>query len=200
MLFRIKNSLWGTLVLTLVLFISAVILYTGLHIPDVAWGNDTIKNIILSLVVLLIGDGVVQGGLRMFYGPQFQETFNTFLSEVVVGEWEVVIIVGLTAAMEEMFFRGALGGAMIGLLHWAPALVVIITSFIFSFSHYYKRPGLNMWLMTSIWEGLALGITYALTGSVITIMIVHAIHDIINGGVAIILVDRIKAAKATHTK
>jgi membrane protease YdiL (CAAX protease family) len=193
MLFRMKTTLSGTLILTFALFVASSTVWHALGLNlNVTWGENTLRDVIIALVVLLVGDGVVQGILRVIYGKRFQETFDTFLNDVVVGEWEVVLIVAVTAAMEEFFFRGVLAQGILQ-YGWGPVWMVILTTFISSLAHYFKRPGLNWWALTNWWEGLALGITYALTGSLITIMIVHAIHDVINGGVAIVLVNRIRA-------
>src|SRR5947209_20317995 len=105
MLFRVKNTLSGALLLTFILFTASVLLRQALNLNwDVAWKDNTFGIVLVSLVVLLIGDAGVQAILRAVYGTHFQDTFNKFLSEVVVGEWEVALIVGLTAATEEMFF------------------------------------------------------------------------------------------------
>jgi membrane protease YdiL (CAAX protease family) len=192
MLFRFKNTLRNTLLLTFTLFIASVLLQQALGLKwDLSWQANTPGIVLMSLVVLLIGDGVLQGVLRAIYGREFQNTFNKFLSEVVVGEWEVVLIVALTAATEEMFFRGVLTQGILQ-MGWGAVLAVILSSFIFNLSHYFQRPDINLWLLTSIWEGLVLAVTYVLTGSLIAIMVVHAIHDVLNGGIAIVLVRQMK--------
>lgn len=199
MLFRMKNSLRETLLLTFVLFTASILLSHALNLNwNNEWTADMPTTVLVALVVLLIGDGVVQGILRVAYGNRFQETFNKFLSEVVVGEWEVVLIVAATAAMEEMFFRGVILDGMLK-MGAAPVLAVVVSCFIFNLSHYFKRPDINLWLLTSIWEGVLLAIVYVMTGSLLAIMLTHAIHDVLNGGAAIVMVQRMRGQKAQAT-
>lgn len=196
MLFKMKNTLSGTLILTFYLAVAALLLQDAMNLEwDVFWREGTLGAIVLALIVLLIGDGAVQALMRMIYGPQFQNTFDRFLDKVVVGEWQVVLIVAVTAAAEEMFFRGVWLQAMLQ-YDWSPFWAVLLSTALFNLAHYFDEEGIRFWLLTSIWEGLVLGITYALTGSLLVIMIVHGIHDVLNGGAAIWLVQRKKKQQA----
>jgi len=193
MLFRFKNSLSHTLLLTFALGVAGVLLQEPLNVQwTTTWNGEVTRQFFILLGILLVGDGVVQGLMRVIYRGNFQNTMNNFLKNVVVGDAEVFWIVGFTAAMEELFFRGIL--TLFFAQIWGPVWGVVVSSFLFNLAHYFKNDGIRFWLMTSIWEGLVMGIGLLYFGdnNILLIMVLHAVHDLLNGGAAIMLVRQMK--------
>ena len=49
---------------------------------------------------------------------------------------------------------------------------------LFGLSHLLREPKLAPFAIWAVWEGLLLGVIYVWSGSLLLVMIVHAIHDI----------------------
>ncbi|MFZ4815818.1 MAG: CPBP family intramembrane glutamic endopeptidase [Phototrophicaceae bacterium] len=208
MFFYWKRALGSTYILTFALFVGAIVAQQAIGIPWVLRLRSAEESglplsdlwiIILASVLLLVVDGITQGVIRGFYGSKFQETQNLFLDNVAVGNYNVVWIVGVTAAMEELFFRGVI---VQGMQHVGTGVIwaVIVGAFFSGLAHYFDdRPGYRWWALTNTSEGIFLAILQVLTGSILVVMIVHFIHDTLYGSVGIFLHRNLKASQGvTH--
>jgi membrane protease YdiL (CAAX protease family) len=68
-------------------------------------------------------------------------------------------------------------GEMVDRFEILPLVAVILSAVVFALAHLIPRRTLAPMALWAFWEGVLLGGIYVLSGSLVTVMIVHAMHD-----------------------
>lgn len=83
---------------------------------------------------------------------------------------QVLLVSGLSSLGEEILFRGFL----------APLLGVILSSAVFGLAHQMRGPSRWVWVAWATVAGLAFGLLYRLTGSLVGPLVAHALANAAN--------------------
>ncbi|WP_323751206.1 CPBP family intramembrane glutamic endopeptidase [Marinobacter sp.] len=88
--------------------------------------------------------------------------------------WPVLLLLSLLAGVgEELLFRGAIQGGL--LQYTGPWTAVIVASLLFGLVHYVSFT----YFVIATGLGLVLGTAYQLSGSLIMVMVWHAVYDVL---------------------
>ncbi|MDO3722875.1 CPBP family intramembrane metalloprotease [Marinobacter sp. chi1] len=88
----------------------------------------------------------------------------------------VPVLIGLSVLAgvgEELLFRGAIQGGLVGLIGFYPAIV--LASLLFGLAHYISFT----YFLVATGLGLLLGAVYVVSGSLSLVMVWHAVYDVI---------------------
>lgn len=157
----------GVLGLMAILLFGVPVQNQGLGVGTaIAWGLAASLATYAVIVVLTRAPGLFGDS----WAAQLQK-LHQFASDY---SWPVLIALSVLAGVgEELLFRGAIQGLLAG--HLPVAVAVVGASVVFglvhclSFSYFVLATGL----------GLALGATYAVTDSLLLVMVWHAVYDMI---------------------
>lgn len=136
----------------------------------------------LVILVLLGSDAVGYATLSTIFGESYTAGYDRFIHYFGEQSPEAMVVGGLLAAAEELFFRGLLlaGLVAVGLPAWA---AVVLTALAFGLSHSVPEWPLSAFAAWAAWEGLLLGTTFVLTGSLVVVALAHGIHDVAGFGI-----------------
>lgn len=124
-------------------------------------------------------DGLLHYTQLFLRGETYRREFLAF-GGVVLGpmRWPEYLTGGAMAALaEEPLFRGLLLPLILSATSSSVA-AVLVTALIFAACHSIAWKYWPFWLW-GMWEGIAFGILYLVTGSLIAPMIAHGLHDVI---------------------
>jgi membrane protease YdiL (CAAX protease family) len=82
----------------------------------------------------------------------------------------ILLVAGLSSLGEELLFRGLL----------TPTTGVIISAVLFGLAHQIRGPSRWVWIGWATGVGVALGVIFALTGSLVGPLLAHAIVNAVN--------------------
>jgi uncharacterized protein len=83
---------------------------------------------------------------------------------------QILLVAGLSSLGEELLFRGLL----------VPALGIVASAVLFGLAHQIKGPSRWVWVGWAAAVGGALGLIFALTGSLVGPLIAHAVVNAVN--------------------
>jgi membrane protease YdiL (CAAX protease family) len=179
MLFSVKNRLVPTLLL-LVLFVAGALL--ARHALRLTWrleiSPDFVRQLALVLGVIAASDALLHGGLwlalRDRYLAQYGALVDYFRPQ---GPLEIAAG-GLLAGGEEMVFRGVLLEGLMSRAGMGPVGAITLSALAFGALHRPRERRLAAFALWAIWEGVLLGGLYVATGSLLLLMVAHALHDV----------------------
>ena len=130
----------------------------------------------LSLVA--VSDGLLHGLLWLFFGRRYLERYRALALYFSSQGGPEIVIGGVLAAGEEVFFRGVLLQGAIDQLAWNAVVALFLSALSFGLLHLVARPALSLFALWAFWEGVLLGSVYLVSGSLLTTALVHALHDV----------------------
>jgi membrane protease YdiL (CAAX protease family) len=181
MLFLVKRRAGSALLSALILGAFAWWAKAELDLP---WSLsqaplNLIADALFALAILLASDASIHGLLSSLlptrYHPAIQSLARTFEDQTPAD----VIVGGLSAASEELLFRGGVLLAAVALLSLPTASAVLISGAVFGLAHLIPRKRLWPFAIWAAWEGILLGLFYVASGSLGAVALAHAMHDII---------------------
>ncbi len=186
MLFSSKRRLPSALLL-FVLF--TVVSLAALRLLDLRWSWSLRPRWLLAgLALVAISDGLLHGALTLFFGRRYLERYHSLARYFSPQGGAEIVTGGLLAAGEELFFRGVLLQGAIGQLGWHVVVALLLSALAFALFHLITRPALVPFALWAFWEGILLGTVYLMSGSILTVALVHALHDA--GGFALFALQR----------
>ncbi len=184
MFFRIKRRPLPALVTTLALVLASLALRHSLGLPwNTGWDRRTsiqiLLQILLGLAVVLSGGGC----LAFLFQRRYPQRWQVFLDFVRQESPVAVFAGGLMAGCgEEVFFRWTVIDAVGSSLGWGLAVGVAVSGMVSAAAHLVPERNLRPLAMWPGWEGLALGAIYIATDRLLVVALVHAVVDVIVGG------------------
>jgi membrane protease YdiL (CAAX protease family) len=185
MLFSIKNRFVPALLL-LVLFVAGALL--ARHALHLTWRLEVYpgfaRQLTLALGVIAVSDALLHGGLWLALRDRYLTQYGALVAyfrpqgplEIAAG--------GLLAGGEEMVFRGVLLEALMSRAEMGPVGAIALAALAFGALHVPRdRPApsafhLAPFALWAVWEGVLLGGLYVATGSLLLLMVAHALHDV----------------------
>ena len=186
MLFSSKRRLPSALFL-FVFF--AIVAFTSRHLLDLNW-SWRIRPLWLigGLALVAASDGLLHGLLWLFFGRRYLQRYHALTLYFAPQGGPEILTSGVLAAGEELFFRGVLLQGAIDQLAWNVVVALFLSALAFSFLHLVARPALAPFALWAFWEAILLGSIYLASGSILTVALVHALHDV--SGFALFAVQR----------
>ncbi|MDX1687729.1 MAG: CPBP family intramembrane glutamic endopeptidase [Candidatus Promineifilaceae bacterium] len=186
MLFSSKRCLPSALLL-FVLFTALSL--AALRLLDLQWAWSLRPRwLIAGLALVAISDGLLHGALALFFGRRYLRRYRSLARYFSPQGSTEIVASGFLAAGEELFFRGVLLQGAIGQLGWHVVSALVLTALAFALLHLITRPALAPFALWALWEGVLLGTVYLMSGSILTVALVHALHDA--GGFALFALQR----------
>ena len=177
MLFALKRSLAACSLAAAIVAGSSLLGIRALDLP-VELGTISWIWVLGGAGLMLSSDAVLHVFLTRTGGEAYRSRFRSLLEyfrEQGIGE---IAAGSVLAASEELFFRGLLL-AFLTLRLGAPSpLAVALTSVAFGLAHLLPKPWAWPFAVWAAWEGILLGAVYLASGSLFTVVLAHAIHDV----------------------
>lgn len=137
------------------------------------WYNSSL--VLLGIVLILAVSVVIEPLINLF-PDHYMERLNQSIGN---GGWALLMTVVLAPVFEEMLFRGLILES--ARTKWGASTAIVLSAALFGLVHLPILPqALNAFVM-----GIALGYIYVLTGSLLSVIIIHAI----NNGLAFLLLE-----------
>ncbi len=178
MLFGVKRNAATAALTTLLLLALAAPLYLASSIavtPGLEFSR--LARAAAGFGVILLSDALLHAGFTALaprrYPPAFDELLDYFAGQSTLA----MATGGLLAASEEILFRGGLMPAFIGLGNLNPHTAAAATGLLFGALHLIPRRRLAPIAIWACWEGFLLGEVYLWSGSLLGVIVVHAVHD-----------------------
>lgn len=137
------------------------------------WYNSSL--VLLGIVLILAVSVVIEPLINLF-PDHYMERLNDAIGR---GGWALLLTVLLAPVFEEILFRGLILES--ARRKWGASVAIVLSAAFFGLVHLPILPqALNAFVM-----GIALGYIYVLTGSLISVIIIHAV----NNGLAFLLLE-----------
>ena len=178
MLFKIKNHLMLTLLVTALFVATSLALKRALGLEwNLAFEPNTLRNIAIGIATIGASDGILHISLLLILRRKYLDRHEE-LAEYFRPQGALEILAGgVMASSEELLFRGVFIQATLAVIG-APAALAI-TAVIFGLVHMIPaRPRLRIYTIWAIWEGALLGGVFLWSGSLLVSLIVHGVHDV----------------------
>jgi membrane protease YdiL (CAAX protease family) len=178
-LFSIKNRFVPELLL-LLLFVAGPLL--ARHALGLRWRLGVYPGLVAQLVIVMgvlgASDALLHGGLWLALRERYLVDYRALVEYFRPQGAREIVAGGLLAGGEEMFFRGVL---LEGLMSWAEAgavTAIVLSALAFGALHLPRDRRLAPFALWAVWEGVLLGGLYVATGSLLLLMLAHALHDV----------------------
>jgi membrane protease YdiL (CAAX protease family) len=178
MLFAVKRQLIPTL-LTLALFVTAALgARSAWALP---WRLEPYAALplhgLLALGGMLLCDGVVYATLCRLFGDRYHACQRSLAAFFAPQRLPEMVAGGLLAAGEELFFRGVVLESLIRRAGLGTPAAIGLTALLFGALHYLGTRRLAPFALWAVGQGVILGSLYVISGSLLLVMWVHALHD-----------------------
>lgn len=178
-LFRLKRTAPRALAAAAVVAAVSLFLRAAL---DLSWtlhlGVGTVALGVVGVGLVGIVDGTIHVAATAVWGDRYLAAYDDAVSVLDGQSPAAMAASGVLAAAEELFFRGVILLGSLSLLHLPPAVAVLLAAVPFGLLHVLPgRARVPFWLW-SIWQGIAFGALYVLTGSLAVVAIAHCLHDV----------------------
>lgn len=180
MLFAAKNRVGSALAL-LALFVLAAL--GGRQALDLPWNLEISARqaewTLLGIAVVLASDCLVHGGLAAAFGEAYRKRYRAQVEYFRPQRTAQIVAGSLLAGGEELVFRGLLLTWLVTNRDWPAWAAIGVSGLAFGLAH-WSGTGLR-WPFTiwSAWQGLLLGWLYVASGSLLTVVVVHVVHDLV---------------------
>jgi hypothetical protein len=176
-LFSIKNRFVPALLL-LLLFVAGALL--ARHALGLRWRLELYPGLfgqlMLVMGVLAASDALLHGGLWLALRERYLVDYRALVEYFRPQGAREIVAGSLLAGGEEMLFRGVL---LEGLMSRAGVAVAItVSALVFGALHLPRERRLAPFALWAVWEGALLGGLYVATGSLLLLMLAHALHDV----------------------
>lgn len=156
----------------------------GIHpLADFQWDVKAVLGGVAAALPML---GFLAVAVRWPIGPiaRIKSFFNRELAPVLEGcEWPDLALISLAAGVgEEMLFRGVIQGGLIRA--FGPAAGVASAALLFGLLH----PVTAWYIAIASLLGAYLGVVWLASGNLLTVMVAHAVYDLI--ALVVLLQDR----------
>jgi membrane protease YdiL (CAAX protease family) len=189
MLFAIKNRLVPTLLLFVLFVAGAVAARQMLRVP---WRLELtpglIRQLALVMGVLAASDALLHGILWLAIRDRYMAQYRALVASFRAQGPAEIAAGGLLAAGEELVFRGVLLQGLMSRAGAGPAAAIALSALVFGALHLPRERRLAPFALWAVWEGVLLGGIYVTTGSLLLVMLAHALHDV--GGFSLFALQR----------
>jgi membrane protease YdiL (CAAX protease family) len=179
MLFSVKNRLVPTLLL-LALFVAGALL--ARHTLRLTWRLDVYPGLLRQLVIVLgviaASDALLHGGLWLALRDRYLNQYRALVTYFRPQGPREIAAGGLLAGGEEMVFRGVLLEGLMSRAEMGPVGAIALSALVFGALHLPGERRLAAFALWAVWEGVLLGGLYVATGSLLLLMLAHALHDV----------------------
>lgn len=180
MLFIIKNKALPSLILAAVLAAAGLALIKALGLGiDAGFYPGILREIIIGLAAILASDMLMTLLLVRVFSAYFIKSYGSFIAYFEGQSAPAVIAGGVLAGAEEIIFRGVILNGLVSIAGLDVPAAVIISALLFGAAHIRPKNPDIIFSLWAVWEGVMLGAVYVYSGSLLTVAIVHAAHDII---------------------
>ena len=179
MLFSIKNHLLPTLLLWMAFVAIAILAQSLLNLSwEMAIQPEIILQIFIGLAAVVASDGILHGLLWATLRAKYMRYYQALVQFFAPQGPATILAGGLLASAEEMVFRGVVLEWIAQGLGWGNPAGILIAALLFALAHLIPTRTLAPFTIWAFWEGVLLGLVYVISGSLIVVMLVHALHDI----------------------
>jgi len=144
-------------------------------LADFAWDADAALGGVAATVPML---GLLALAVRWPVGPvaRIKAFFDRELSPALAGcEWPDLALISVAAGVgEEMLFRGVIQGALVRSIG-SPGLALGLAAVVFGLFH----PVSVAYVVLASALGAYLGLVWAASGNLLTVMVAHALYDFV---------------------
>lgn len=126
--------------------------------------------LILWGVLLIFVTGVVIEPLLAIFPDKYLDQLNQYIG---TGGWSILMTVALAPVMEETLFRGIIQGSIYR--RDGATKAILLSALLFGVFHIIPQQAINAFLV-----GIILGYIYFRTGSLLSVIILHALNNAIS--------------------
>jgi len=178
MLFSIKNRLIPTLLLSAGF---AAISFWLRQAFNLSWNLNYTMNVLQASAVGLAVIVVMNAGLHkifeVIWGGDYLAQCRLLLAHFQSQRTIHFVAGGFLAATEEMIFRGILLESLMSKMGVGSREAIILSALAFGIAHVIPDRRLAPFALWAVFEGILLGILYALTRSLSVVMLAHFVND-----------------------
>lgn len=144
-----------------------------------AWGGweKTLAGAGVGLAVIAASDAVVHfcmvGLFRDGYLSRLRALAEYFRPQSAM----LIVLGGVMAGAEEMFFRGVILTALCERAHWTQVQAGVAAALFFGLVHLFLRRDFWIFGVWAVWEGALLSWIFVQTDSLAATALAHMIHD-----------------------
>jgi membrane protease YdiL (CAAX protease family) len=180
MLFAVKNRFLPTLLLAALLAAVALAARSAMGLSEPAAPLPLVTaRAAAGLVLIVASDTLIHVGLWLLGGDRYRNRYREFVAYFRPQRAREIAASGVLAGCEEMLFRGVLLAALVQRVEWSPLAAIAVTALLFGAAHLPRDAKLAPFALWAVWEGALLGGLYLATGSLLTLTLIHAAHDIV---------------------
>jgi hypothetical protein len=176
-LFAIKNRFTPALLLLVLFVVGALLARQALGLR---WRLELYPGLLGQLVmvmgVIAASDALLHGGLWLALRERYLLDYRALVEYFRPQGAREIVAGSLLAGGEEMLFRGVLLEGVMSLVGAAAAIAV--SALAFGTLHLPRERRLAPFALWAVWEGVLLGGIYVATGSLLLLMLAHALHDL----------------------
>ena len=177
MLFALKRSP-GPALLLLVVFVVAAL--AGKSALDLTWRREIGPQALgLGILALAASDGLLHGLLTLVLHQRYVSRYRALVEYFRPQGVAAILAGGLLAGGEELLFRGVFLEGLRTRAGLPDAAAVAVVALVFGLLHTIPDRTLAPFALWAVWEGALLGTVYVLSDSLGTVVVLHALHDVI---------------------
>jgi len=135
--------------------------------PVVAASTSVALGVALAFALTL---ATRASALRFVWASKLCTELRPFARSLTPGQ--VLLVAGFSSLGEELLFRGFL----------LPLVGIIASSVVFGLAHQMRGPSRWIWVIWATAAGLAFGLIFRLTGSLVGPLVAHALTNLVNLG------------------
>ncbi len=180
MLFSIKKNVSLTLLATLV--ITTLSLYMQ-SIFGLEWDFELNLKVVLigalGFILITFSDFLIHITLIGILRSSYLDTYTRFIYYFRSQSVYTVLVSGLAAGSEELFFRGVVLEGLVQIAGASELWALATSALFFGAFHLIFKRGFALFGLWAVWEGVLLGGLYLYSGSLLLCVVVHCLHDIL---------------------